>query len=42
MRFKDEEDRVIALSLAEKEPVEEIEVPSGEGEISVEPSEAEE
>ena len=41
MRFKDEGDRVIALSLAEKEPEEGLEAPNGEGETPVENSETE-
>ena len=42
MRFKDEGDRVIALSLAEKEPEEGMEVPDGENEAPVENSKTEE
>ena len=41
MRFKDEGDRVIALSLAEKEPEEGLEAPNGEGETPAENSETE-
>ena len=41
MRFKDEGDRVIALSLAEKEPEEGLEAPNGEGETPVENYETE-
>ena len=41
MRFKDEGDRVIAMSLADKEPGESMEVPNEEHETPVETSETE-